>query len=290
MKWSLAAGLLMLVLKIGAYLLTGSAAILGDAAESVVHVVAVAFAAFSVWLAEQPADANHPYGHSKIAFFSAGVEGALIVMAAAYISYESVRRLLGHHAIDNLGQGLFLTLLTIVINGALGWHLVRMGKRHHSLIITANGRHVLTDGWTSLGAVAGLVMTKLTGQTWWDPVCGLIIAANIVVSGYWLLRQSVTGLMDEADAGLAAELESALARETVSRGVTFHALRHRNAGHVHYADVHFLFPDDMLLKDAHRLATEIERAVERGLPKKIHITSHLESAGDHDEIHPGDER
>jgi cation diffusion facilitator family transporter len=290
MHWSLAVGLLMLVLKIGAYVLTGSAAILGDAAESVVHVVAVAFAAFSVWLAEQPADANHPYGHSKIAFFSAGVEGALIVIAAGYIVFECVRRWLGGHVIHHLGEGLLLTVLTIVINAALGFYLVRTGRRHHSLIITANGRHVLTDGWTSLGAVAGLVLTKFTGQTWWDPLCGLIIAGNVLVSGYWLLRQSVTGLMDEADPGLAADLEKVLVRETGARGVSFHALRHRNAGHVHYADVHFLFPDEMLLKDAHRLATEIERAVEQSLPKRVHITTHLECAGDHDEIHPGGER
>ncbi|MDZ4286415.1 MAG: cation diffusion facilitator family transporter [Prosthecobacter sp.] len=288
MALSLAAGFVMLVLKVSAYLLTGSAAILGDAAESVVHIIAVAFAAFSVWLAEQPADQNHPYGHSKIAFFSAGVEGVLIVAAAVYISYASVIRWIGGLGVTHLGMGVSLTVATIVINGALGFYLIHTGRKHDSLIIKANGKHVLTDGWTSLGAVIGLALVALTGQFWWDPLCGLIMAGNILVSGYGLLRQSVTGLMDEADSTLASELEIALNRETRQRGVSFHALRHRNAGQAHYVDVHFLFPDEMLLKEAHRLATEIEAAVEKSVDKQVHITTHLECAGDHDEIHPGD--
>jgi cation diffusion facilitator family transporter len=278
----------MLGLKVTAYLMTGSAAILGDAAESIVHIVAVGFAAFSVWFAEQPADANHPYGHSKIAFISAGVEGGLIIVAAAYIIYESVHRWLAGLAVARMGEGILLTVLTILLNILLGWYLIRTGRRHHSLIVSANGKHVLTDGWTSLGAIAGLALTRLTGQLWWDPLCGLILAGNILVSGYGLLRQSLTGLMDEADAALAGELEAALERETRARGVTFHALRHRNAGHLHYVDVHFLFPDDILLKDAHRLATEIEAAVETSVRHKLYITTHLECAGDHDELHPGD--
>lgn len=288
MTFSLAAGFLMLALKLGAYWLTGSAAILGDAAESVVHLVAVGFATFSVWLAERPADSNHPYGHSKIAFISAAVEGVLIVAAAIFIIFESIRRWLGGLEVTHLGQGMLLTLATIVINGGLGFFLIRTGRRHHSVILTANGKHVLTDGWTSLGAVVGLVLTRLTGQFWWDPLCGLLIAGNILVSGYGLLRQSLTGLMDEADSALAADLEAALGRETQQRGVSYHALRHRNAGHIHYVDVHFLFPDEILLKDAHRLATEIEAAVEKSVDKTVHITTHLECAGDHDEIHPGD--
>ena len=289
MRLSLAAGFLMLVLKMSAYLLTGSAAILGDAAESVVHVAAVIFATYRLWFAAQPPDENHRYGHSKIAFFSAGVEGGLIVLAAVFVIYESIRRWIGGLTVSHLGDGLLLTFATVLINGALGWYLLRTGRQHHSLILTANGRHVLTDGWTSLGAIIGLGLMHLTGWLWWDPVFGLIMAGNILVSGYDLLRQSVAGLMDHADPALTHALDEALARETASRGVTFHALRHRNAGKVHYVDVHFLFPDDIALREAHRIATDIERAVMKSTAQAAHITTHLECVGDHDELHPGDQ-
>ncbi|TDU70756.1 cation diffusion facilitator family transporter [Prosthecobacter fusiformis] len=288
MRWSLIIGFVMLGLKMGAYLLTGSAAILGDAAESIVHVVAVIFAAYSLWLTEQPADENHPYGHSKIAFISAGVEGGLIILAAVFISYESIRRWAGGLEVANLDKGVLLTVLTIIINGGLGLYLLRTGKQQSSLILVSNGKHVLTDGWTSLGALVGLGLMHLTGQLWWDPLCGLLMAANILVSGYGLVRRSVTGLMDEADPTLALALDEALARETTKRGITFHALRHRDAGEIHYVDVHFLFPDDMLLRDAHRVATEIEAAVEKSVQAPVHITTHLECVGDHDELHPND--
>ncbi len=188
----------------------------------------------------------------------------------------------------NLGAGVLLTLSTVVINALLGLYLIRTGRRQQSLILVANGRHVLTDGWTSLGAIVGLGLMHLTGAAWWDPVCGLIMAGNILISGYDLLRQSVAGLMDHADPGLTRQLDEALARETVARGVTFHALRHRNAGEIHYVDVHFLFPDDITLRDAHRIATDIERAVIQGTEPTVHITTHLECVGDHDELHPGD--
>ena len=289
MRLSLAAGFLMLVLKMSAYLLTGSAAILGDAAESVVHVAAVIFATYSLWFASQPADENHRYGHSKIAFFSAGVEGGLIVLAAVFIIYESIRRWIGGLTVSHLGDGLLLTFATVLINGALGWYLLRTGRKNDSLILTANGHHVLTDGWTSLGAIIGLGLMHLTGWLWWDPVFGLLMAGNILVSGYDLLRQSVAGLMDHADPALTRVLDEALARETASRGVTFHALRHRNAGKVHYVDVHFLFPDDIALREAHRIATDIERAVMKSTVQTVHITTHLECVGDHDELHPGDQ-
>jgi cation diffusion facilitator family transporter len=289
MRLSLMIGFVMLVLKMGAYLLTGSAAILGDAAESVVHVAAVIFATYSLWLASQPADEDHRYGHSKISFFSAGVEGGLIVLAAVFIIYESVRRWIGDAQVVNLSAGLWITVLTIVINGALGWYLLRTGRADNSLILVSNGKHVLTDCWTSLGALVGLGLMHVTGQAWWDPVCGLLMAANILVSGYDLLRQSVVGLMDHADPKLTRALDEALARETAKHGVTFHALRHRNAGHVHYVDVHFLFPDDISLRDAHRTATEIECAVQHSVDHQVLITTHLECVGDHDELHPDDQ-
>lgn len=190
MRWSLAVGFIMLVIKGGAYLLTKSAAILGDAAESVVHVAAVMFASFSLSLRHKPADKDHPYGHSKIAFFSAGVEGALIVIAALYITYEAVHRWLARQPPTNMGEGLALTALSIVINAMLGMYLVRIGRRTGSLILESNGKHVLTDVWTSLGAIAGLGLVAFTGWYGWDPICGILMAGNIIWTGYGLMRQS----------------------------------------------------------------------------------------------------
>lgn len=285
MRLSLAVGFLMLVLKVGAYVLTGSAAILGDAAESVVHVAAVLFATFSLGLLHKPADDDHPYGHSKIAFFSAGIEGGLIVIAALFIIYESVRRGLLHLPPANLDEGLALTALTVVINAVLGTYLLRTGKRAGSLILESNGKHVLTDVWTSLGAIVGLGLVALTGWYGWDPICGLVMAANIIWTGYGLMRQSVGGLMDSADPQLNAALDSALHRETARHGIQFHALRHRDAGEMHYVEVHLLFPDEIMLRDAHRTATEIEHAVQTSVDRPVLITTHLECQGDHDELH-----
>lgn len=288
MRWSLAASFLMLALKMGAWALTGSAAILGDAAESVVHLVAVFFASFSLGLSQRPPDANHPYGHSKVAFLSAGVEGALILLAAVYIAFESIRRWVAGVEVMNLNQGMILTGVTILINLVLGFSLLRTGRRLDVLILRANGRHVLTDAWTSLGALAGLGMTVLTGKLWWDSLFGLLIAGNILFSGWGLVRESITGLMDEADPAIAVQLRASMERETAARGVSFHALRHRDSGHLHHVDVHLLFADDILLRDAHRHATEIERAVIAAMPVKMQIITHLETLGDHDKVHQGE--
>lgn len=285
MRLSLAVGFLMLVLKVGAYVLTGSAAILGDAAESVVHVAAVMFASFSLGVLHKPADDDHPYGHSKIAFFSAGIEGGLIILAALFIIYESVRRLILHLPPANLDQGLALTALTIIINAALGAYLIRTGKKQGSLILESNGKHVLTDVWTSLGAIVGLGLVAFTGWHSWDSICGLLMAANIIWTGYGLMRQSVGGLMDTADPKLNAVLDAALRLETEKHGLQFHALRHRDAGEMHYVEVHLLFGDDIMLRDAHRIATEIETAVQACVANPVLITTHLECQGDHDELH-----
>jgi cation diffusion facilitator family transporter len=285
MRLSLAVGFLMVVLKVGAYVLTGSASILGDAAESVVHVAAVMFASFSLGLLQKPADDDHPYGHSKIAFFSAGIEGGLIILAALFIIYEAVDRWIKHLPPTNLDQGLILTTLTILINAALGWHLIRTGKKAGSLILESNGKHVLTDVWTSLGVIIGLSLVALTGWHGWDSVCGIAMAGNIIWTGYGLMRQSIGGLMDTADPALNAALDAALRRETEKHGLRFHALRHRDAGEMHYVEVHLLFDDEIMLRDAHRIATEIEHAVQTSVDRPVLITTHLECQGDHDELH-----
>jgi len=188
MNLSLAIGVLMLFMKVGAYWMTGSAAILSDAAESIVHVAAVAFASFSLRLSFKPPDKSHPYGHSKIGFFSAGFEGGPIALAACFIIFEAVRDWISGHPLHNLGTGGLLTLAAMLINGALGAYLIGVGKRRNSLILVANGKHTLTDCWTSLGVLVGLGLTILTGLRGVDPLVGIAMALNILWSGYGLDR------------------------------------------------------------------------------------------------------
>jgi cation diffusion facilitator family transporter len=286
MTLSLVIGLLMFVMKVTAYWLTGSAAILSDAAESVVHVAAVIFAAYSLNLSHKPADDSHLYGHAKISFFSAGFEGAMIVLAALYIIYESIHKWLEGLHLENLGFGTGLTAAAALINGALGGYLLWIGRRKRSLILEANGKHVLTDCWTSAAVLVGLGLIRVTGWLPFDPICGILMAINILVSGGGLIRSAFGGLMDKADPAVQKQLTDILDRETVKAAVTYHNLRHRNHGDAHWVDVHLLFPEGTLLSDAHRTATVIETVIEQSLEPRAHVTTHLESLSDHDQLHP----
>ncbi len=278
-------GIIMLAVKWYAFVLTGSSAILSDAAESVVHVVAVGFAAYSMWLMYQPPDASHPYGHDKISFFSAGVEGFLILVAAGYIIYQSIKKLIFGIALQNLNTGMFFTLGASLVNLGLGTYLVWQGKRGKSLILIANGKHVLTDSWTSFGVVGGLLLVMWTGWLPFDPLFAIVVALNIVWSGGKLVRQSVGGLMDEASLDLEKRINSILNAETARRGLRYHQMRCRESGNAIWVEYHLLFPGDTLLHDAHLVATEIESIINRSLHRPARIVSHLEPAAGHDEIH-----
>lgn len=284
---SLAVGLLMLAGKWYAFLLTGSSAILSDAAESVVHVIAVGFAAFSMQLSHRPADERHPYGHEKITYFSAGAEGGLIILAAAFIVYEASSKLITGIAIENIDTGTYYVLAAALINLALGAYLVWQGKRTRSLILVANGKHVLTDSWTSLGVVAGLLLVMVTGWLLFDPILAIAVALNIVWTGVKLLRESVGGLMDEANPELEQTIRTVLDREMSSRGLRYHELRYRVSGNSAWVEYHMLFPPGVMLDDAHRIATEIEQMLAASLNLGTHITSHLEPADHHDMHHTG---
>jgi cation diffusion facilitator family transporter len=286
MNLSLAVGLLMFVMKTGAYLLTGSAAILSDAAESVTHVAAVFFAAYSLRLSYRPPDKDHLYGHAKISFFSAGFEGAMIILAALFIIYESIRKWMTGLQLENLGVGTALTAAAMIINGGLGGYLVWLGRHKHSLILEADGKHVLTDCVTSLAVLVGLVLVLLTKWAPFDPICGILTACNIFWSGTGLLKAAFVGLMDTADPTAHAKLTEVLDRETGVRGMSYHSLRHRNLGDAHWVEVHLLFPSDSSLAEAHRTATDIENVIEASLEPRAFVTTHLECALDHDALHP----
>lgn len=285
MQLSLWTGFLMLAVKFGAFILTGSAAILSDAAESLVHVVAVSFAAYSLRLSYAPADADHPYGHAKVSFFSAGFEGAMIAVAALCIIYEAIAKWVAGLALQNLGLGTLLTALAAAINAALGTYLIRLGRRKHSLILEANGRHVLTDVWTSIGVVVGLCLAIFTGWLPWDPICAILVACNILIIGFGLIRRGISGLMDTADPQVQRQVEDILKREAAQYGLGYHSLRHRSLGTRQLVEVHLLFPENTPIREAHQTATVIEQAIESTLQPCGEVTTHLESIEGHREAH-----
>ena len=284
-RLSLGIGVLMLVGKTYAYSITGSAAILSDAAESVIHVFAVGFAAFSLWLSLKPADESHPYGHEKITFFSAGMEGMMIAIAAVYIINVSVSRWLSGLELHNLEAGTLFTVGAAIINAGLGGFLVWQGKRNHSLVLTANGKHVLTDSWTSAAVIVGLVLVMLTGWLPFDPIVAIGAALNILWSGAKLIRQSVGGLMDEADRAYGPQFRRDLEAETIKRGLKYHEVRYRVSGTTMWAEFHLLFPQGVTLGEAHRKATEIEKALIHSSPIYLKVLTHLEPQDEHDTSH-----
>jgi cation diffusion facilitator family transporter len=286
-RLSLGVGVLMLVGKTFAYYLTGSAAIFSDAAESVVHLAAVGFAGFSFWFSLKPADKSHPYGHEKINFFSAGFEGAMIVIAALFILFSATGKWLGGLHLEKLGEGTLIVGGAALINGGLGWYLVRLGQRQGSLILEANGRHVLTDFYTSAGVFGGLCLTLWTGWLPFDPIFAILVALNILWSGAKLMRRAFAGLMDERDAQLDETVRRVLARAVPGEVVEYHGLRHRQSGQSIFIDVHLLFREEVPLRVAHAHATWIEEQLALALrPQQAVVTTHLECAEGHGNHHP----
>jgi len=284
MNLSVGIGYLLLFLKLYAYSITGSAAVLSDAAESVVHVVAISFARFSLYLSRKKASERFSYGFDRISFFSAGVEGTLIFLAAVFILYESVQSFLLQRRPEELGLGTLLTALVVVVNGLLGLYLIRVGKRTQSLILEADGKHVLSDSITSIGAVLGLVMVLLTDQFWFDPLIGALAGINIFVEGFKLMRRSILGLMDEVDPQVLNKVKNEVADFARANQIKFHDLRCRNSGTRLWIQVHLLYDDHVLLRDAHFMATALEKHIQQ-LWQGSQIITHLEIKGDHQKIH-----
>jgi cation diffusion facilitator family transporter len=258
---ALVGGIAILGAKLFAWVLTGSTAVLSDALESVVNVAAGALLLYSLQLSAQPADRNHPYGHGKVEFFSAGVEGTLIAVAALLIGYEAVRQLVIGAPLRSLDLGLLLVTTATAANVLLGLHLIRVGRRVHSLALLADGRHLLTDVVTSVGVIAGLGLVRLTGRTIFDPLVALAVAAQILVTGYRLAREAVGGLMDEADPTLLHEMVGALDGAREPAWIDVHSLRAWRSGPVQHADVHLVVPRYFDADQLHEIDERVERAL-----------------------------
>ena len=285
MRLSFWTGVLMLMAKCGAWYLTGSAAIFSDALESVIHLVAVAFATYSLWLSVRPATARFQYGYERITFFSAGFEGALIAAAAVAIIFTAVYKWMHGLQLEDLGTGTLIVLGAGLVNGVLGWYLIHTGNKNGSLILVANGKHVLTDCWTSLGVIVGLMLVMWTGWKQFDPICAIVMALNILWAGGHLMWQSARGLLDYADPSVEKQLRGLLDTLSAEEGIAYHELRFRETGERVLVEVHLLFSCGCPLGDAHEVATRLENRLIAGFERPLKVTTHLEASESHEEHH-----
>ncbi|MGQ0655964.1 MAG: cation diffusion facilitator family transporter [Betaproteobacteria bacterium] len=277
---SIGAAFATIGLKMLAWWLTGSVGLLSDALESLINHAAAAMALLMLRVAALPPDAEHPYGRSKAEYFAAGMEGALIVVAAAGIVWAAVPRLVAPQPLAMPLIGIVLTAVASAINLAIGRLLVRVGKEHDSITLEADGRHLLTDVWTSLGVITGVALVAQTGWLRLDPLVALGVAAHIVWTGFGLMRRSVSGLLDAAISPADQQEVSRLFAEYSRRyGMTFHALRTRQAGARRFISFHMLVPDDWTVAQAHRLSEEIESRI-RSLVPNAGVFTHIEPISD----------
>jgi len=289
MNLSLGVAVLLLAAKVTAAVVTGSSAVYSDAAESVVHLLAVGFAAWALRLAHKPADETHHFGHDKVAFLSAGFEGAMIAAAAVLILYEAVRQFTYGVQIANIGFGVKITAAAALINLVLGVILVRIGKKSGSPLLRANGMHVLTDVWSSVAVLVALALIQWTRWVWWDPIAAVLAALNILRVGFQLIRESLGGLLDESNPVVERQICELLDRQVSERGLSYHNLRCRHSGRTHWVEFHLVFDDDLSVGQAHEAATQIEATVADLLRPDGRVISHLEpkSAEHHEESWEG---
>ena len=276
---SIVAAILTIALKTTAYLITGSVGMLSDAIESVVNLIGGIMALAMLTVAARPADEDHAYGHSKAEYFSSGVEGGLILVAAVSIAIAAVQRLITPKPLEAVSAGLAVSVVASLINLAVATLLLRVGRKHNSITLEANARHLLADVWTSVGVLVGVGIVALTDWERLDPVVALIVTANIVWTGVRIVQRSVSGLMDTV---LSSEDLTAVRKVLDgyrADGVQFHALRSRQAGARKFVSVHVLVPGDWTVQRGHELLERIEGDIRRALPDTVAFT-HLESLDD----------
>jgi cation diffusion facilitator family transporter len=276
---SIVAAVVTIALKALAWHITGSVGLLSDALESIVNLVAAIVALLAIRIAESPADEEHAHGHEKVEYFSSGLEGALILAAAAAIAFAAMQRLLNPAPLASLGVGLAVNASASVVNLVVARVLLAAAKRHRSIVLEADGQHLMTDVWTSAGVIAGLTLVHLTGLSWLDPVVALGVACNIVITGVRLLRRSGSGLLD---ASLPSESVAAIETTLAGfrpEGVAFHALKTRQSGVRTFVSVHLLVPGNWSVKRGHDMAERVEAAI-RELGPKTTVFTHLEPIED----------
>ena len=268
-----------ILLKAGAWLVTGSVGLLADAAESLVNLVAAAVALIVLKVATRPADANHNFGHTKAEYFSAAVEGVMIFVAAISIVVFAIQRLVFPQPIESLGIGLMISVIASVLNGGVALVLLRAGKRHHSITLTADGKHLMTYVWTSVGVFVGIVLVWMSGWSWLDPVIAIAVGINILFTGYGLVKESTEGLMDASLPERDNEQLRMILTRRAGAGIAFHQMRTRVSGARQFMDFHLLVPDDWSVKQGHDFLEDLSDEIVAEFPR-MNVTGHIEPIND----------
>lgn len=279
-KLVVAVGLTLFVIKIVAWYITGSVAILTDALESTVNVVASFIGLFSLNLSAKPRDVEHPYGHGKVEFISAGIEGTLISVAGLVIIYEAINNLRHPHEIGQLDYGILLVAGAAAVNFIVGYLAVKRGRKNKSLALIASGKHLQSDTYTTIGIIAGLILLKLTGWLWVDSIVALIFAFVIIFTGYKILRSSIAGIMDEADKELIGEVVSYLNEHRAVNWIDIHNLRIIKYGSVLHLDFHLTLPWYFNLHEGHREMDTLDRLIKEKFGDSVEMFIHMDGCMD----------
>jgi cation diffusion facilitator family transporter len=279
-KWITSISVLLLVFKFAAYYLTNSVSILTDALESIVNVAAGFIGLYSLYIAAKPRDADHPYGHGKAEFISAAVEGTLILSAGAIIIYKAIQSFIKPAALQKLDYGVYLVAAAALINFLMGIVSIRNGKKNNSPALMASGKHLLSDSYSTLGIIAALVFIYFTGLKWIDPVVAIIFGLLIIYTGYNILRQSVAGIMDEADKVILKKLTDVLNRNRQENWVDLHNLRVIKYGSVLHLDCHLTVPWYLNIHEAHREIDALSALVKKELGESVELFVHSDGCLD----------
>lgn len=257
--------LILTLAKFTAYFTTLSVAILSDALESIINVIAGGFACYSIYLSSRPKDLNHPYGHGKVEFFSIGFEGGMILIAGCLILYKAVYSFIAPHTLQKLNSGIYIIVATGIVNLILGLYLIRAGRKTASITISGNGQHILTDAWSSLGLIIALVLIQTTGWRWLDSVASLALASLIIVKGYKLVRHSISGLMDETDMKMIDHVAQILSDHRSPAWIDVHNMRVQQYGQNYHIDCHITMPYYYSLERVHSEIKQIEDILDNQL-------------------------
>ena len=282
---SIVAAVVTISLKFSAYFYTGSMGLLSDAMESCVNLLAAVIALVMIHIAEKPADENHEYGHTKAEYFSSAIEGALIMTAAVSILWTAIPKLFAPKPIENVGIGLIISLGATLVNLVVGLYLIKNGKEKKSLLLEADGKHLMTDVYTSVGVIAAIILVNFTGFILLDPIIAIVVALNIIWAGLQLIKRSANGLMDVSMSEDELKLVKNYLDTVKTNGIDYHSLMSRQAGQRKFISFHLLVPGSWTVKQGHDLADKIEENIEDLFPDLITVTTHIEPIEDPANLH-----
>lgn len=282
---SIVAAVVTISLKFSAYFYTGSMGLLSDAMESCVNLLAAVIALVMIHIAEKPADENHEYGHTKAEYFSSAIEGALIMTAAVSILWTAIPKLLAPKPIENVGIGLIISFVATLVNLVVGLYLIKNGKEKKSLLLEADGKHLMTDVYTSVGVIAAIILVNFTGFILLDPIIAIVVALNIIWTGLQLIKRSANGLMDVSMTEDEIKLVNDYLDSVKTNEIDYHSLMSRQAGQRKFISFHLLVPGSWTVKQGHDLADRIEENIEDLFPELITVTTHIEPIEDPANLH-----